>query len=464
MNKKHSTPKDINYIDGEMNHLFHSLNTRTIDKNFFNIIEESGIGSTLINIKSEIAQGNKEKVKHPVIFWLSNKLQNDSINNSELQPLLIVIYYLCNDTSLLLKNFSCGKKISNTIISYCQKTLNSYILPDDFLSSYARRFYDNRESLQKHLWDKRIDDFYREISKYYDIITIPTSLLIKSSLVILSIYDIMLVDEAITNFDTPLSIYAIISSLEKSYALELSIKTNSYVTRNISLCYFFNSLDRVTPLSQDESVLLTTAFTNIFIKSDFDIWMKILNEYPCRFEHIQLALGTALAKINSDAAIELYIQSISLYPHDVDSGNVNSRETVMKCLTEFSLHAPTALSKKTWLVAFNKWENWNFSNANNNYIFQISKSELDYPVIKHFVESMSEKQREEYKSNILKMIEKIDCVWYKSRSDLTSNYYRAISKLQIYHHATNAVDNSGNINLNIYYKYTLSDYDKMRIL
>ncbi|HIH9402098.1 hypothetical protein ACX1IS_12165 [Yersinia enterocolitica] len=464
MNNKHSTPKDINDIDGEMNHLFHSLNTRSIDENFFNIIEESDIGSILINIKSDIAQTNKENVKHPVVFWLSNKLQENSINNSELQPLLIVLNYLCNDTSLFLSNFSCDKQISQTIISYCQNTLNSYTLPDDLLSSYARPFYDNIGNLQKNLEGKRLDDFYREISNYYDIITMTTPILIKSSLVILSIYDIMLVDEAISSFDAPLSIYAIFSSLEKSYTLEISIKTNSYITRNISLCYFFNSLDRVTSLSQNESVLLTNVFTNLFIKNDFDIWMNILNEYPCRYEHIQLALGTALARTNSDTAIDLYIQSIKLYPQSVDSENVNSRETVMKCLTEFSLHAPTALRKKTWLLAFNKWESWNFSNQNTNYIFQISKSELDYPVIKHFIESMSETQREEYRNDILKMIWEIDCVWYKSRSDLTTNYYRAISKLQIYHHATNAVENSGNINLSVYYNYTASDYDQMRIL
>ncbi|HHH1497451.1 TPA: hypothetical protein ACPZSC_003872 [Yersinia enterocolitica] len=451
-------------VDVTMKDLFYNLGNLSQDDNFVTKIENSAFGPVFKSIKDNNAEEDKYPEVRHIINWLSQKAKSDSITEDELSAILICIYYFSPNKEILQEILSTHTNAPNNLKSSCYKEISKYSLPDDFLLNNIPHNDKRTSCLTKLLASKDIKKLQMDISIYNDLLPIFIPLKIKSCLMALSILHPELVDECITSFDNPLKAYFIISGLDRLEMLRLSITTNSHRTRNLSLCYYFSSLNRTTSLSSIEESLLTESFVNLYKKNEFDTWMTILNEYPCRYEHIQIPLGNALANIHCKDALESYFEAIKLYPFDVNSNNTNSRELVMKCLMSFTSSASSAMSKEAWLIAFKKWGEWNFGANETHYLFYIAKSELDYPVIKYFIECMSSKQREEYKNDILKMTMAIDNIWHSSHSALTTYYYRCMSKLQVYHHATDVIDKKySSICLNHFYTLKLSEYESMRI-
>lgn len=467
MNNKQKIHEEIfiSKVDVAMHDLCYSIGNLSQDDNFFTEIERSVFGQELKSIKDNNNEEDGSPETYYIINWLSQKTKSDSITEDELPAILICIYYLSPTKKNLKRILETTSTISDNFISSCRNEISKYSLPDDFLLKYTNHDDKKTSYLTTSLVSGDIKKLLRDISIYNDLLPLIIPPSIKHCLMTLSTFHLELVDECITSFDNILKSYIIISGLDRLKMLRLSINTNSYRTRNLALCYYFNSLNRTTSLSPIEESLLTKSFVDLYKKNEFDTWMAILNEFPCRYKEIQTPLGIALANIHCKDALESYFKAIKLYPFEVNSNNNHSRELVMKCLESFTLLASPAIRKDAWSIAFKKWSEWSFGANEKHYLFSIVTSELDYPVIKYFIECMNSEQREKYKNDILKMTIAIDNIWHSSHSALTTYYYSCISKLQVYHHSTDVIEKKySSICLNHFYTFKLSEYESMRIL
>lgn len=257
--------------------------------------------------------------------------------------------------------------------------------------------------------------------------------------------------------------YIITSCIQQQKITEMFISMNS---RHLSRICFFNIVNKLTHANQgwtNDEDMIVKLLINIYNKGDFEYFMAYLNEYPCRFDTFQRPLGIALSKINSRDALEYYAHAISLYPHDVNTPHVNSREQVEKCMINFEKHATTILKKQCWEILFRRWESWNFNeNTKESYLFSIAISDIDYPVIKHFMHNLNKNKRQKYIDNQINKLTNITNIWHDSQSSFLSYYYRCMSLLQIPYHANMAASlKNKKIDLKKHFSHSEKKYAKL---
>jgi len=169
-------------------------------------------------------------------------------------------------------------------------------------------------------------------------------------------------------------------------------------------------------------------------------WMKVLARYPA----IQLPLGRALAKV-PDAAIDGYINSVRLYPKQVKPGQAPDagRRSVAECLREFRSIATSERRQVLWRSAHKRWLQWDFNRADpNQYLTEISWSDLDYALIGYASECVDEAGREIAMSSIRAEAQTLEHHWHGSFTDILTSWYRLVSRFQPYGHACSVMANS----------------------
>ncbi len=184
-----------------------------------------------------------------------------------------------------------------------------------------------------------------------------------------------------------------------------------------------------------------TIVTELLLKvasdtSRWEAWMKVFSGYPA----INLSLGHALAKV-PDTAIAGYVDSIRLYPKLIQPSQPvlapdASRRSVAECLQEFRANATPDRRKTLWTCAHERWLKWDFNLADpNQHLTAISRSDLDYALVGYASECMGETEREAAMNSIQAEVRTLEDHWHKSFTDLLSQWYRLLSRLQPYGHA-----------------------------
>jgi hypothetical protein len=197
-------------------------------------------------------------------------------------------------------------------------------------------------------------------------------------------------------------------------------------------CVFQFHQSRTTRLDGPEQSLLAQLFLKVTQDSPrWKKWMKVFNRYPLRYPEIQSALGIALAQA-PDTAVRAYVEGIRLNALP----NNQSRGCVAECLTAFRRASTRERCRTLWSLAFQRWSEWGFGARNeDDHLFEVSTSELDYGVVAYVIECMSEKDRSAASAGILGKLRAHDTTWHASLTGCITEWNRLLSEFQPYAHA-----------------------------
>lgn len=163
-------------------------------------------------------------------------------------------------------------------------------------------------------------------------------------------------------------------------------------------------------------------------------WMAVFNAYPLRYPALHPSLGETLANA-PETAIDAYVDSIKLFPHQVDQID-EGRRNVAVCLRAFRAHASAEQRKLLWQRAHERWLAWEFDTASSNtHLLGINWSELDYAIVGFTVECLDDDGRAQMLTTSTSKLGVVEDAWHMSATDIRSAWFRAMSLFQPCAHA-----------------------------
>lgn len=225
------------------------------------------------------------------------------------------------------------------------------------------------------------------------------------------------------------TLWGIFSNIDPSLLLNLTYDSNDHHVIFCTLSSLFPFEHREQhPLTENEEKFVAKLLCKCSYEKDFFCKiLKIFNTYPSRVPTLQKALGKALAIANNESFINIYINSLYLYPL---SSNDEGRKCIRVCLEEFERLASSKLKYSLYEKAFHVWSAWKFDIPKNGYLFDIKFCLLDYAVVKYYKNTFSD---EKISFMIEKKIEEISDInnnWYESATEFTAQWYWHLSTLQ----------------------------------
>jgi hypothetical protein len=166
-------------------------------------------------------------------------------------------------------------------------------------------------------------------------------------------------------------------------------------------------------------------------------WMKALVRYPA----LQKPLGAVLSR-GPESALQGYVASLWLFPKqaNVEAG----RQNVTECLRAFCAAASPDRRAALWKLAFERWNAWAFNKADpNQHLMAVNWSDLDYAIVAYALECMDEAVRNDAMLAIGREMETLEHRWHASLTDILTAWYRLLSQLQPYAHASTVAKNGG---------------------
>lgn len=219
----------------------------------------------------------------------------------------------------------------------------------------------------------------------------------------------------------------LLTALTVTAACHVAAESGSARVRFAVLEYLANR--HQTNLSSDENGALRELF--VAAAADQAAWtafMRAFNRYPVRHQSMQLSLGQALARA-STAAIQAYVDAI-----DLNNGHVSS-QTVTYCLSEFRSHAPTELRMVLWSRAYERWDTWNFGEADGQYLIAPARSVLDFAVMGWLLECAPGDFVQGQIAAFDAQLQEIDAKWHASVTMFRSAVNRLRSRFLLFCHA-----------------------------
>jgi len=399
------------------------------------------------------------------LVWLIRQLENNHIEPHTIRALLKIVFSFKNNYQLWQWLKDNAVIPSDKIYFFARECLINASLDLSYLPSH--RYLDN--TLMDEIislstlnqWDLLHNKLYNIFEFLYFTLDFDTRL----SIHFLEVFDEKCLVKQLEENNNILLNLSITLKLNKLFCLRLSADTKSDKIRFITFFSYLFTHQKFSIVTQNEKNLMTNTFISLSLHTDeFKKWMRILNTYPCRYQYIQSSLGLALAKINNVNALRFYFDAIHLYPSPINTSTtsshaIESRVLIKECLENFSFNADKLLTKIAWEIAYNKWYEWDFGiKDGESFIFNIVVSEIDYPVIRYFLERFTEQEREEFKNVIFNNMEEIENTWHSSQSALITYWNSCLSKLQIICHCENTLKSPDNqIDLGIFFNIDIGE-------
>lgn len=219
---------------------------------------------------------------------------------------------------------------------------------------------------------------------------------------------------------------------------ELLRLAHETTNEHVRFCCVYAGLSRV-PQSSRLVPADTTRVTDVLEgvardRANWRKWLRVFAQRSVRFAAIQVPLGRALATMQNEALAD-YVDAI-----DLNVGQSVSRDAVTACLRAFRETAEAGQRSKLWRLAYDRWRVWNFGASSLEVpLFSISRSELDFALVGHAVETMTAAERAAAISEVQLELAAVESIWYSSETDMVTAWFRALSKLQIFAHADHVV-------------------------
>lgn len=176
--------------------------------------------------------------------------------------------------------------------------------------------------------------------------------------------------------------------------------------------------------------------------NQLSLWLIIFNRYLVRFQILAEGFGIYLAKYASEREIDLYLESIKLDAINLQNGYDDSRRILNTTFQKFATLADIAIREIFWSKCYRKWLNWNFGQAEDHYhLYSINLTNLDYAIVGYFIECQDQTGREQVVKSILRDVDSIFTKnWYASESEIKTQFYNLLSKLQTVSHAIEIIE------------------------
>lgn len=193
-------------------------------------------------------------------------------------------------------------------------------------------------------------------------------------------------------------------------------------------------------LTDAEAEIFAQVFQKITKNPEQQIqWLLIFNRYPTRFAIFATGFGFYLAKHTSETDFDLYLNSIKIDSINPQNSYESTRPILSITFQKFAEIADTNRRKLFWSKCYLKWVEWDFGRAEErHYLGAVHLTNFDYAVVGYFIECKNQEDREAFIQSILKDIDGIFIKkWYASQSDISTELYKLLSKLQPVYHADN---------------------------
>ena len=188
---------------------------------------------------------------------------------------------------------------------------------------------------------------------------------------------------------------------------------------------------------EQESLLVELLFQVADDAVQWPQWMKALVRHPA----LQKPLGQVLSR-GPESALDGYVDSLWLLPKQAIADA--SRQNVTECLRVFCAVASTERRAALWKRGFERWRAWAFNEADSNqHLMAVNWSDLDYAVVAYALECMNDVKRNEAMLAISTEMETLEHRWHASYTDILTAWYRLLSQLQPYAHASELAKNGG---------------------
>jgi len=378
-----------------------------------------------------------------LIRWISNgiqewKPQND-LKYHKLTALFFAVEYCDIQNTFwecFSENYPKNKELAHVLMNLLGNIKHNFI---------------STECMQPYIWEREAVEKFALADAKADWITVDEiwgsvtnasrpNLFIRQAVKFLYYFGLDHLKKASDNVRQVLIAKQIIESLNVSQRMQLACQSeNPYIH---FVCVYTTFYDqRETLIDATIENMLVKVLSKIALdEAQWKSWMHVFNQYPLRREDMQAALGMTLAFAPS-TAISVYVKTIILNQTDASDA---SRNAVAKCLRVFSKNATPEVRKVLWETAYRRWKEWNFGlTESSDNIFRITYSEIDYAVVAYIVECMTNEKRagiiDELKNNFFTL----DNSWHASKSEYFTAHYKIFSELQIYLHANNCTDVTG---------------------
>ncbi len=224
-------------------------------------------------------------------------------------------------------------------------------------------------------------------------------------------------------------------SLEVGQRFRLGIASkNPYIQFGCVFQTFFRSPSANCFDHQEQQSLMQLLLSVADDESRWAKWMQVFNRYPLRYPAMQQVLGYTLA-VAPETAINAYVESIGL--STTCSG---SRQSVAECLRAFRTSASSDRTKAMWRLAYKRWLEWQFEITDKDkHLFEIGCSELDFAVVAHTIECLTEAERDAMLNSLRDELRTLGNSWHSSFTDCITSWNRILSKFQPYAHASQAI-------------------------
>ncbi|HHQ4557462.1 hypothetical protein [Aeromonas hydrophila] len=415
-----------------------------------------GLDFLIKNRGSKYFVANQDSLK--VMDWIYSKTSSENnLSLDEVKGLFFIIGIAFEHFYFWKSCATSEMKINNAFIHYAKLIIDSSSSETEFKALTTYHEEERKSYIRKIIAENNWSKIYNEFHRHYENFKYEISYFITSAFFLLFHFnEKSLMSILDTRRDIPI-MWAMMSQIEKCEAMHIALKTTNQSLKFSAIASALPFPER-SNLTNIEAKKLTDIFLDLTMDDNlWQHWMKILNTYPSRYPHIQLSLGTALAKTTSRSAIETYFKAVHLYTADMhDKG----RKTISECLDIFSLHATQESKAIAWKYAYEIWIDWCFDvKKKDGFLFEIRGCCLDYAVTRYYLELIEPKQLKNIIEDLYDKIQNIDNVWHETSSKYTTYWYLQHSKLQPIYHAEEIHKNNSLPYLmeGIYYKH---DYGK----
>ncbi len=247
-------------------------------------------------------------------------------------------------------------------------------------------------------------------------------------------------------------------SVKRETSLFLASQTQNDYLEFCAVYSLMSNRSSTGALNDNENKYLTSIFNKVGLDNKkFTYWMNVFNQYPVRYPIIQVALGRMLAK-STPHNFKAYLSSIASIGGSKPSDECRILTT--ECLKNFVTIASPEKRKEFWGIAHQAWMEWDFGEE-GKHLFEVNFSVFDFGIVGYYKECQTLEERDKLKQIILKNLQSLENHWHKSATDVSTYWYKNLSRYQVLKHADRANEDYCTWLLTDYY-YTPEEFYKNR--
>ena len=155
-------------------------------------------------------------------------------------------------------------------------------------------------------------------------------------------------------------------------------------------------------------------------------WLKTFYKYPKGNTVSDQALSKSLGQLEVRHWAD-FVSAVQLWTHR------GSAEAVANILIRFYQVVEDPTAREMWLLAFRRWDQWDYGREENDNMLAPSACSFDFPVAMYYAHLPPDKIKAE-EAGLIGEIACVEQKWFSSESNLSTNRNRLLSRLRLVRH------------------------------